>query len=445
MPAQTPLPKYKLIAQDIEHLIKSGQLHEGDALPSINAYASQHNVNRSTVKRAYDSLADVGLILSEQGRGYFVISGNPTFFPESSEMRCFWSYSHKDDDHCGGAITKLRESIQAEYEFQTGSKANIFQDTKDIAWGANWRTEIARSLGVTTFFIPILTPTYLRSPQCLAELRQAKIRFDDIGFPEGIYPIEFVDCTRTLERFTDDGLATLLQDTQRNRNWIGLRLEDPSSAIYKKGVADIVDALLQKEDVWNRAVQKAADEDTGFFEDTEEGLLEKIAAIQDATGELESVMRDITTDLNDIGHAFNSTKQSERDSNPRQALVYAAVIGRKLEEPSAHLQEHCASYNKLILEMDRGIDGIAELNNLIRESAYGSPEGLNLESLRAQIRDMVADTDEPFRQMSDVRDVLRNFARIARALKAPCSRIDSALDLLESSKEVFISWEQKLQ
>ena len=71
----SPEPIYAQIKAQIREAIASGELGDGDALPSLRRLAKDLRVSVLTVTRAYNELADEGLISNEQGRGSFV-NGN---------------------------------------------------------------------------------------------------------------------------------------------------------------------------------------------------------------------------------------------------------------------------------------------------------------------------------------------------------------------------------
>lgn len=66
------LPIYEQIERQIKELIISGQLREGDMLPSIRALAGDVKISVITVKRAYEDLEKEGMIYSVQGKGFYV-------------------------------------------------------------------------------------------------------------------------------------------------------------------------------------------------------------------------------------------------------------------------------------------------------------------------------------------------------------------------------------
>lgn len=66
------IPMYKKIQQDLFHMIASGQLREGDRIPSESELVRQYYVSAITAKNALNELADRGLITRIRGKGSFV-------------------------------------------------------------------------------------------------------------------------------------------------------------------------------------------------------------------------------------------------------------------------------------------------------------------------------------------------------------------------------------
>ena len=63
---------YEQIVSQIKSQIMSGELAEGDALPSMRALAQSLRISVITTKRAYEELEREGFIVSQTGRGSFV-------------------------------------------------------------------------------------------------------------------------------------------------------------------------------------------------------------------------------------------------------------------------------------------------------------------------------------------------------------------------------------
>ena len=70
-------PIYAQITRQIKQQILSGQLHEGDALPSIRLLAKELRISVITTKRAYEDLEAEGVLVTQPGRGSFVAPQNP--------------------------------------------------------------------------------------------------------------------------------------------------------------------------------------------------------------------------------------------------------------------------------------------------------------------------------------------------------------------------------
>lgn len=69
-------PIYLQIIDQIKGLIFSGEIKEGDALPSMRNLAKDLQVSVITTKRAYEELEKEGFIVSLTGKGSFVSGQN---------------------------------------------------------------------------------------------------------------------------------------------------------------------------------------------------------------------------------------------------------------------------------------------------------------------------------------------------------------------------------
>ncbi|RKN86847.1 GntR family transcriptional regulator [Paenibacillus ginsengarvi] len=69
-------PIYQQIKEQIKRQILSGELREGELLPSIRHLAADLNISVITTKRAYDELEQEGLVASVAGKGTFVTEKN---------------------------------------------------------------------------------------------------------------------------------------------------------------------------------------------------------------------------------------------------------------------------------------------------------------------------------------------------------------------------------
>lgn len=75
-------PIYDQIFAQIKNLIITGELKEGDALPSMRLLAKELRISVITTKRAYEELERDGFIVSITGKGSFVATKNTDFIRE---------------------------------------------------------------------------------------------------------------------------------------------------------------------------------------------------------------------------------------------------------------------------------------------------------------------------------------------------------------------------
>lgn len=64
----SPLPKHREISAELRRRIEEGELRPGDALPSEAELQEEFLVARTTVRRAFKTLEDAGLVLIVRGK-----------------------------------------------------------------------------------------------------------------------------------------------------------------------------------------------------------------------------------------------------------------------------------------------------------------------------------------------------------------------------------------
>ncbi len=68
-------PIYRQIAERLEDEVVSRKYEEGERTPSVREYSALLQVNVNTVARAYETLAQDGVIQQQRGLGYYVNTG----------------------------------------------------------------------------------------------------------------------------------------------------------------------------------------------------------------------------------------------------------------------------------------------------------------------------------------------------------------------------------
>ncbi|MFJ7915224.1 MULTISPECIES: GntR family transcriptional regulator [unclassified Lysinibacillus] len=75
-------PIYEQIYSQIKKLILSGELQEGQSLPSMRQLAKDLEISVITTKRAYEELEKTGFIYSIVGKGSFISEQNTEMMRE---------------------------------------------------------------------------------------------------------------------------------------------------------------------------------------------------------------------------------------------------------------------------------------------------------------------------------------------------------------------------
>ncbi|WP_067825887.1 GntR family transcriptional regulator [Actinomadura kijaniata] len=71
--ANDPRPPYRQVADDLRHRIQTTKEFEpGARLPSIRSLAAAYGIAPQTVQNALRELREAGLVVSQQGRAFFV-------------------------------------------------------------------------------------------------------------------------------------------------------------------------------------------------------------------------------------------------------------------------------------------------------------------------------------------------------------------------------------
>ena len=99
-------PIYAQITRQIKDKILSGELKEGDALPSIRLLAKELRISVITTKRAYGDLEKAGFINTVPGKGCFVAPQNMELHREETLKKMEGYLQQAVDTALAGGISK---------------------------------------------------------------------------------------------------------------------------------------------------------------------------------------------------------------------------------------------------------------------------------------------------------------------------------------------------
>lgn len=81
------VPIYQQIADQLRADILAGKLKEGDYLPSIRGLARDLKISVITTMKAYEQLAEEGLVTAAQGKGFYVNAQDSEMLREQHARR----------------------------------------------------------------------------------------------------------------------------------------------------------------------------------------------------------------------------------------------------------------------------------------------------------------------------------------------------------------------
>ncbi len=142
----------------------------------------------------------------------------------------FFSYSREDDEGSRGALSALRDAIQAELSAQLGRNQadfRVWQDKSAIPLGTLWDNQITQGINQSVFFVPIVTPRALRSRHCAFEFQSFLAREAELGRDDLVFPILYIPVPELEdERLWCDDPVLKIVGTRQYFNWEHFRHRD---------------------------------------------------------------------------------------------------------------------------------------------------------------------------------------------------------------------------
>ena len=166
------------------------------------------------------------------------------------EILGFFSYSRHDNEASRGSLSNLHDAIQRDLSGKLGRTERnfrVWRDQEAIAPGKVWEAEINQAIGRSVFFIPIVTPLAVRSPQCQSELSSFVERESKLGRDDLIFPIHYITVPELLDeaQWRNHPFLSIV----RKRQYVDLRefqYEDVvTSTAYRKKIGGFCEKIAE--------------------------------------------------------------------------------------------------------------------------------------------------------------------------------------------------------
>jgi hypothetical protein len=352
----------------------------------------------------------------------------------------FWSYVHADDEDDHGRILALSEDLESAYRLQTGEKLNLFVDRDDVEWGAAWKERIDNAIAGTTFFIPIITPSYFKSPECRRELLKFAREAEALGLTElltSVYWVRVAALQDAPEASQDEAIRLVAK-----YNWQDLRderLENRDSALYRKSLSKLAQKL---EDRAQRAAEvgdvpttttvipdfPSAIEIDGVEiqapgkQSDDGGVLDHLAGAEEAMPRVAELLTEMTKQIEivgdlavDAGHGIDAA--AKRGQGAKGALTVTNRLAHQLADPASAIVSIGREYGQVLADVDLGIH--AQLD-LIEEA--GRPSDADKQTLR-EIQGLRAASEQGANGLNAMLDSMEPVSRLSRSLRVPLDQL----------------------
>lgn len=366
------------------------------------------------------------------------------------EAAAFWSYVQLDDQGDHGRISALANHLQNLFRIRTSEELDLFVDRDSIEWGTEWAERIDDAIAGTTFFIPVITPSYFKSAACRKELMKFTREATRLGLDQLLMPIYWV----TVEDLHDD-TDTSSDEAVRliaSHQWQDLRearLSDESSSEYRRAVDLLASELARRAKEISANVTDAPlasdrlllPPDGEADADQELGILDRIAQSEVAMPALTGIMGEIGGQLETIGELSQKSrdeiqKAAAKDQGIKARLRITERLAHDLDGPTAKLEELGHKYATLLLESDNGIKAQLE----VLEESDAEEIGDEHREYLGNLIGLSEAADEALRVLAEMAEGSQDLARLSRSMKKPMAQLRAGIRGVVDGKGIIEDW-----
>ena len=357
-----------------------------------------------------------------------------------TDAAVFMSYARADDQHESGYISRLRECLVSEFRFQTGENLFVFQDTEHIDIGERWKEVLENNLDQTTLLLVILTPSYLNSEACRAELkrfldRERKLERDDL-----VLPLYYA----TVPARPNDALLESLLARQYS-DWRDLRFEPTDSPRIRRATAELaaqVAAAFARTSTPASGGTGNEETESEMVAASEDGILEQLSGMElamprfsrnlyELAGELRGVTQEIVQATTDI-----KGRVARAGGAATVRLIVARKLAKKLEPIVLRMESISGNLLRDLALVDNGMRALA--NGLSDSEEEGIEEVAK--NLLQSVNELNKAAVESDGHISGATASFASAAKISRVLKRPLDTASRSLGATFRCGPIFKQW-----
>lgn len=344
----------------------------------------------------------------------------------------FWSYAHIDDEGSGGKIAHLYKRVEQSYQMHSGDALKSFFDRDDsdgIKWGEEWRLKIRDSIIGTTFFVPVISPSYLRSPICREEFNEFWNGAQSSGLTQLLLPVLWIDVA---PRTAEEGAVWDIVSKIQYIDWRATWHEDAASAafgarVHEMGRRMAEIALSVAESPTETPPAEPSDEPEPF-------VIDLMYLMNEADDRLEKFKQAVIATNQALGRVMEELQREPPPPNASAGQVqsYLNTVSRRLAGPANDFEASAKQW-------ESETRALSELIITFAHTVIPGQSGANdlkIDELR-QLPDIV---HSKFGHYDKYRNTIAQFGRMTREMKGPIAALENGFDSLDAIREMMRSW-----
>lgn len=378
--------------------------------------------------------------------------------------RAFLSYAHEDNEREGGRILHLADLIRREFESLTGATIQIFTDSAEILWGQDFRARLSESIQETTFFIPVLSPTYFMRDECRSELRQFVTSASSLGLEQLLLSIRYFQVPDLREGSSDElkDIAARMQFEP----WDSYRLLDESGERYRTAVNKLATRLVQLTEnlegtapligrahrsggalITPRTVLREAgiekhpvkSIEDGDEEDDAPGLIDLVSDVEPAIADWSETVTKLgpaTQVFNDLVAAATA-EMAAANSRPN-SFAAKIVVSKKLaadaEEPLATIEQLSKEYSVGLIRVDPALRALLQMVD-------AQPASKETTTFVNSIQSLIDNAIDAAEKIRTAAEAAKKNSGMSRDLRPILRRFETALRNVADGTSTIQDWQ----
>ena len=371
----------------------------------------------------------------------------------------FWSYAHSDDEGSGGQIRRLKEQVDRAFKRHSGEELRSFFD-KDgahrLEWGDEWRSKISTTISGTTFFIAVVSPSYLKSTNCRDEFTQFWEKAENSDLTELLLPILWVPVYPETEleqqvwsvgcrhQYVDWTVARKLDENsceyKRLIDGMGERMAHAARTVSTK--PEVIPPEIEGSSGGGYASGASANGQEGESSEGQLGLGAPgiLDLLAEAEIETQLMIGHVVAAVGTLGRMQRevSVDVLHRDASSGQRLFFLKRIAKEIAPFAAEFDAEAAQAEGQARLLNTSMFNVIDLLNAnpdIRETLSRADGFYKLRQLPALIHQIFGDV-----HYDSVKAQVLAMGRMSRDLRVPMSAIERGFDALDAVGQTVTDW-----